>query len=145
MTAQASPHHHPHHASAEADRGKLALALALIVAFMALEVVVGVAASSLVLLSDAGHMLTDAGAIGLSLLAIRLAARPPRGGYTFGLKRAEILSAQINGATLLALALFVVYEGIRRLVEPPAVEGLPVLVVALLGVAVTFAATSILV
>ena len=57
-------------------------------------------------------MLTAAGAIALALVAMRLAARPPAGGYTFGLKRAEILSAQLNGATLLALALFIVYEGV---------------------------------
>jgi cobalt-zinc-cadmium efflux system protein len=127
--------------SADADRGKLAVALALIVGFMAVEVVVGALAHSLALLSDAAHMLTDAGAIGLSLVAIRLAARPAKGALTFGLKRAEIMSAQFNGATLLVLALLIVYEGITRLVNPPDVGGTAVLVVALVGIAVNVAAT----
>ncbi len=86
---------HSHGVSADADRGKLAIALGLIIAFMAVEVTVGIIASSLALLSDAAHMLTDATAIGLSLVAIRLAQRPARGALTFGLKRTEILSAQL--------------------------------------------------
>ena len=132
-------HHHPH-----ADRGRLRIALALILGFMAVEVVAGILASSLALLSDAAHMLTDAGAIALALVAARLADRPAAGGYTFGLKRAEILSAQLNGATLLALAAVITYEGIRRLVDPPDVEGATVLVVAIAGIAVNLAATSVL-
>ena len=111
---------------------------------MAVEVVVGLLASSLALLSDAAHMLTDAGAIALALLAARLASRPAGGGFTFGLRRAEILSAQVNGATLVALAAVVVYEGIRRLIDPPDVEGVPVLAVAVAGIAVNLAATAIL-
>ena len=79
-------------------------------------------------------MLTDAGALALALVALRLAARPAKGAMTYGLKRTEILSAQFNGATLLVLGLLIVYEGIRRLIEPPAVEGGIVLVVALVGV-----------
>src|SRR5689334_20683611 len=134
-------HDHDHGVSADADRGRLAVALSLILGLMALEVVVGIAASSLALLSDAAHMLTDAAAIGLSLLAIRLAARPARGIMTYGLKRTEILSAQFNGATLLVLALLIVYEGIRRLISPPDVLGGWVLAVALAGVAVNLAAT----
>jgi cobalt-zinc-cadmium efflux system protein len=132
---------HGHGVSADADGGKLAAALALIVGFMAVEVVVGVLARSLALLSDAAHMLTDAGAIALALVAMRLAERPARGAYTFGLKRTEILSAQFNGATLLVLGLLIVYEGIRRLVEPPKVAGTAVLVVALLGIVVNLAAS----
>src|SRR4051794_25916672 len=87
----------------DADRRALAVALALILSFMAVEVVVGVLASSLALLSDAAHMLTDAGALALALVAARLAARPARGAMTYGMGRAEILSAQVNGATLLVL------------------------------------------
>jgi cobalt-zinc-cadmium efflux system protein len=132
---------HSHGVSADADRGKLAIALALIVGFMGFEVVVGIVAHSLALLSDAAHMLTDAGAIGLSLLAIRLAAKPAKGAMTYGLKRTEILSAQFNGATLLVLGLLIIYEGIRRLITPPDVAGGAVLVVALVGVAVNLAAT----
>jgi cation diffusion facilitator family transporter len=86
-------------------------------------------------------MLTDAAAIGLSLLAVHLAAKPAEGTMTFGFKRAEILSAQFNGATLFVLALVIVYEAIHRLVSPPTVEGTAVLIVALVGIAVNLAAS----
>ncbi len=132
---------HSHGVSADADRGKLAIALGLIVGFMLFEVVVGAVVHSLALLSDAAHMLTDAGAIGLSLVAIRLAAKPAKGALTYGLKRTEILSAQFNGATLLVLGLLIVYEGITRLVHPPNVGGTAVLVVALVGIVVNLAAS----
>jgi cobalt-zinc-cadmium efflux system protein len=132
---------HAHGAAADADAGKLAIALALILGFMVVEVVAGILASSLALLSDAGHMLTDAAALGLSLIAVRLAQRPAKGAMTFGLKRVEILSAQFNGATLLVLGLLIIYEGISRLASPPKVTGAVVLVVALIGVAVNLVAT----
>ena len=108
---------------------------------MAGEVVAGILAHSLALLSDAAHMLTDAGAIGLSLFALRLAARPAAGAMTFGLNRAEILSAQVNGGSLLVLAVLIVYEAIHRLVSPPDVSGWTVVIVALAGVAVNLLAT----
>ncbi len=127
--------------SPDADRTRLAVALGLIVAFMAAEVVAGLVARSLALISDAGHMLTDAGAIAFSLVAMRLAARPPGATYTFGLKRAEIFSALINGVTLLAVAAVVVFEAIRRLLAPPEVRGALMLTVALAGVVVNLAAT----
>ena len=137
-------HGHDHAIAADADRSKLAIALALILGFMLVEVAVGIAASSLALLSDAAHMLTDAAAIALALAAIALARRPAHGAFTFGLRRVEILSAQFNGATLLVLGLLVVVEGVRRLVNPPDVAGMPVLIVALVGVAVNLAATWVL-
>jgi cobalt-zinc-cadmium efflux system protein len=141
LAAGHSHAHHSHGAEAGADRGRLWIALALLLSFMAVEVVVGVAVNSLALLSDAAHMLTDAGAIALALVAIRLAQRPAAGAMTFGFKRAEILSAQFNGWTLLVLGLLIVYEGIHRLVEPPEVGGAAVLVVALVGIVVNLAAT----
>lgn len=132
---------HTHGVTADTSKGRLAAALALIVAFMAGEVVAGILAHSLALLSDAAHMLTDAGAIGLSLFALRLAARPATGAMTFGLKRAEILSAQVNGGSLLVLAGLIVYEAIHRLVSPPDVSGWTVVIVALAGVGVNLLAT----
>ena len=126
------------------DGRRLGLALVLILGFMAVEVVVGILASSLALLSDAAHMLTDAGAIALALAATRLSGRPAAGRFTFGLKRAEILSAQVNGVTLVALATVIIVEGIRRLIEPPDVEGTAVLVVALAGIVVNLAAAWVL-
>ena len=137
-------HGHQHGVSADADRRKLAIALALILGFMVVEVAIGIIASSLALLSDAAHMLTDAAAIALSLLALRLAKVPAKGSMTYGLKRAEILSAQVNGVTLILLALFITYEAIRRLSEPPEVEAGLMLAVALLGVAVNILATWVL-
>ncbi|MEA2270733.1 MAG: cobalt-zinc-cadmium efflux system protein [Solirubrobacteraceae bacterium] len=137
-------HHHHHAPSADADVRWLTVALALIAAFMAVEVVAGLLASSLALLSDAAHMLTDAGAIGLAVVAARLAARPPGGRFTFGLGRAEILSAQVNGAALLVLAGVIAVEAIRRLGDPPDVDGAFVVVVGLLGAAVNVGAAAAL-
>ena len=110
---------HHHSVSIGANRQKLTIALCLILAFMVVEVTVGIISGSLALLSDAARTLTDAGAIGLALLAAHLAAKPARGQMTFGFKRAEILSAQFNGATLLVLGLLIVYDAIRRLRRPP--------------------------
>jgi cobalt-zinc-cadmium efflux system protein len=142
LMAHAHAHAHHHHGvRADADRGRLAVALALILAFMVGEVVAAILSSSLALLSDAAHMLTDAGALALSLIAARLARRPAKGAMTYGLGRAEILSGQANGVTLLVLGLLLVYAGVRRLISPPDVEGSVVLIVALVGVVVNLAAT----
>ncbi|MEV4258319.1 cation diffusion facilitator family transporter [Spirillospora sp. NPDC049652] len=130
--------------SADADRRYLMGALGLIVAFMAGEVVVGLIAGSLALLSDAAHMLTDAFAIVLALIAMRIAARPPRGGYTYGLRRAEILSAQLNGLTLILLAAYFVFESGMRLANPPEVHGALVFWTSLAGIAVNVLATWLL-
>ena len=131
---------HSHGVSAQTDLRWLTVALAINAGFMLVEVAVGVIASSLAVLSDAAHMLTDAGAIGLALYAARLARRRPKGALTYGLGRAEILSAQANGLTLLILACFIVYEAARRLVHPPAVEASLVLAIGLAGVVVNLAA-----
>ncbi|MFF3213256.1 cation diffusion facilitator family transporter [Streptomyces sp. NPDC002886] len=131
---------HSHGVAADADRRWLGIALGLIAGFMAVEVVIGVLAHSLALISDAAHMLTDAVSIVLALIAMRLAARPARGGFTYGLKRAEILSAQANGLTLLLLAVWLAYEAVRRLLDPPPVEGGLVLVTALAGIVVNIVA-----
>jgi cobalt-zinc-cadmium efflux system protein len=126
------------------DRRALAVALVLIAAFMVAEVAAGIAAGSLALLADAGHMLTDAAALAGALVASRLAARPARGQWTFGFGRAEILAAQANGIALLLLGIWIVYSAARRLADPPVVHGGIVLVVALVGVAVNLAATFVL-
>src|SRR5262252_1712584 len=139
-------HHgdHSHSVSADADRRYLTVALLLIVGFMMFEVIVGILAHSLALLSDAGHMLTDAAALGLSLFVIRLLQRPTGGRLTYGMRRAEVLSGQANGAVLLVLALLVTYEGISRLVSPPDVAGGLMTIVAALGVVVNLAAAWVL-
>jgi cobalt-zinc-cadmium efflux system protein len=140
----AHDHAHSHVPSRDAERGALKAALALIVAFMVVEVVVGVLASSLALLSDAAHMLTDALALAVSLAAARLAVRPARGVMTYGLGRAEILSAQANGVTLLVLSVVIVIDAVQRLISPPSVDALPMLIVALVGIPVNLAAARIL-
>ena len=136
--------HHHQHAPPDASGARLSAALGLILGFMAVEVAVGIVADSLALLSDAAHMLTDAAAIGLALVAARLARRPAGCGFTFGLGRAEILSALVNGVTLVALAAVILVEGIQRLIDPPSVDGGPVLAVALAGIVVNLTATRVL-
>jgi cobalt-zinc-cadmium efflux system protein len=139
-------HHHDHHGhdhgrvAADADRRWLVVALALICGFLVVEVVAGLLADSLALLSDAAHMLTDAGSLGLALIAASLAARPVKAPFTFGLGRAEILSAQINGAALLVLAGVLAVSAVRRIGDPPEVEGVVVVVVGAAGAVVNVAA-----
>ncbi len=137
-------HDHAHGIGRDIDRRLLAGALGLIVAFLVGEVVVGFVVGSLALLADAGHMLTDAGAIGLALVAMRLAARPATGAYTYGLKRVEILSAQVNGLTLAALVVVFLVEGVRRLLHPPDVSGVALAVVAAVGILVNLGAAALL-
>jgi cobalt-zinc-cadmium efflux system protein len=128
-------HDHDHGAGAKTEIRPLVVALGLIVAFMVAEVALALVAHSLALLSDAAHMLVDAAALGMSVWAARLALRPPHGGMTFGFRRAEILSAQFNGLTLLVLGVLIVAEAIHRLVSPPDVQA-PVVVATAAGGAV---------
>jgi cobalt-zinc-cadmium efflux system protein len=137
-------HDAPGPGGAPAATRPLALALGLILALMVAEAAVGVIAHSLALLSDAGHMLSDAAALGLAVVALRLARRPARGRLTFGLRRLEVLSAQANGATLLVLAGVIVYVAVRRLIAPPHVHAGLVLWVALAGALVNLIAARLL-
>lgn len=141
-------HHHDrghlHDISADADRRYLTIALLLIIGFMAFEIVVGIMAHSLALLSDAAHMLTDAGALALSLVVIGYVRRPGGEGLTYGRQRAEVLSGQANGAVLLVLGGIVTYESVARLITPPDVAGLAVTLVAAAGVVVNVAAAWVL-
>jgi cobalt-zinc-cadmium efflux system protein len=134
-------HAHAHSDHRTDDARRLRIALALILVFMAGEVVAGILGHSLALLSDAAHMLTDAGALVVSLVVLRLAAQPAGGNRTFGLRRSEILSAQANGAALLVLAALIVYGAVRRLISPPDADGTTILVVALIGIGVNLLAT----
>jgi len=142
-------HHHDHghpaggHVHTD-NRARLWWALALIASFMVVEVVVGVIADSVALVADAGHMLGDTFAIGLSLVALNLAARPASGAMTFGLKRVEIFSAQFNGLTLLVMAGIIAYESIHRLLDPPDVGGAFVFVTAAIGAVVNLVVLVIL-
>jgi cobalt-zinc-cadmium efflux system protein len=135
--------HHGHEHTG-ADRRALAAALALILGLLAAELVVGIVASSLALLADAGHMLTDAAALALALVAAAVAQRPPGGSWTFGFRRVEILAALANGITLALVGIWIVYEAIRRLVSPADVHAGLVVAVALAGIAVNLAAAALL-
>jgi len=138
---KAHAHGHGKGPSRDADRRWLLAALVLLVGFLVGEVVVGVIARSLALLTDAGHLLTDAVALGLAVVALQLAARPATGAYTYGLKRAEILSAQANGITLAVLVVVFTYEAVRRLLDPPDVAGGLVTATAAVGIVVNVLAT----
>jgi len=136
---------HSHdHGRLSADRKALAGALVLVVALMAAEIVAGLVGGSLALLADAGHLVSDAAALGFAVVAASLAARPARGSWTYGFSRLEILAAQANGVTLVVVALLIVYGAVRRLVSPTDVHGGLVLVVALAGMAASLAATALL-
>lgn len=138
-----SGHVHAHAAAGRRDRRWLLGALAVVLAFMAAEVVAGLLAHSLALLADAGHMLTDAAALLVAVLASRLAERPARGAYTYGFARVDALSGQANGITLLLLAAWFAVEGVRRLIDPAHARGSVVAAVAVAGVLVNLLATAL--
>jgi cobalt-zinc-cadmium efflux system protein len=144
MTGMHDHRHHEGRMTGAADRRLLGLSLALLLAFMVAEVVFGIVAESLALLADAGHMLTDAAALGLALLAASLATRPAGGRWTFGFGRVEILAAQANGITLLLFGAWIVYEAIRRLIHPLEVDAGIVGIVALVGILVNLAVVALL-
>ena len=133
--------HAVHAAGADSDRTYLTITLVLLVAFMAFEVTAAIVSNSLALLSDAGHMLADVGAIAGSLVAVHLAAQPATESHTYGMKRAEILAAIGNGLTLALVAALVTFEAVQRLLHPSAVHGATLIVVAGIGVAVNVAAS----
>jgi len=122
----------------------MAIALAINVALVLAGVVGALVFDSVALLADAGHVLSDAGAIGLGLAAAALATRPARGRRTFGFGRSEILAAFVNGVLLIAVAVYVFVEAIGRLSDPPDVEGLGVIAVGVLGLAGNVVATAVL-
>ena len=124
--------------------GSVLGALTLIATFFVVEIVAAILGSSLVLFADAGHMITDVSALAMSAWALRLARRPAEARWTFGLRRAEILSAAVNGVSLVAVGLVILVEAIQRLVSPHPVNGTLVLVIALVGAAVNLGATTML-
>lgn len=134
----------PSGSSAARHRRPLAAAFALTAAFMVVEFAVGVTTGSLALLSDAAHMGTDVLALGMSLAAISLAARPAAKGRTYGSYRLEVLAALANGLLLFAVAGFVIVEAVRRFAEPPAVPGGPLLITATVGLLVNLASLRLL-
>jgi cobalt-zinc-cadmium efflux system protein len=142
-----APHAHRHSAGAHdphGDERRLLGALLLTGGFMAVEAVAGVLSGSLALIADAGHMLTDAAALGLSWWAARLARRPATPERSFGHHRFQVLAALVNGSGLIVVALWIAVEAARRLAQPVEVLGGVMLVVALLGLLVNAAAFALL-
>jgi len=138
-------HDHDHHGALRSTpSAKLARALALTFGFMLVEVGFGFATKSLSLLSDAAHMLTDAAALALALLAQRLAERPRTPTHTYGYRRAETLAALANGVALAASSALIVREGVERWSRPAEIRGPAMLAVATLGLLVNLASAKIL-
>ncbi|KDN59382.1 cation diffusion facilitator family transporter [Exiguobacterium sp. AB2] len=137
-------HGHDHHHHHTTNQRALFLAFLLIATFMVVEVVGGLWTNSLALLSDAGHMLGDAAALGLSFLAVRFGARRATPDRTFGYRRFEILAAFVNGLTLLVISIYIIIEAYKRLFAPPEIMSEGMLVIAIVGLVVNVLAAWIL-
>ncbi len=136
-------HSHPHHGPA-ASRRRLALTLGLAAVYMLAEAIGGWLTGSLALLADAGHMLSDVAALGLSLFAIWMARRPPTPRRTYGYHRLEILAALANGATLVAISIFVLFEAFERFRRPSEVAAPAMMAIAAGGLLINLAGLWIL-
>jgi cobalt-zinc-cadmium efflux system protein len=138
-------HAHSQHAHGHGSMsGVLGLALALTLGYAIVELVAGTVFKSLALVSDAGHMFSDALALGLAWFAAWVSARPAGSRHTYGLARAEVLAAFVNGVALLLVVVFIAVESIRRLMQPQDVDGLGVMVVAFVGLVLNLAVVLIL-
>lgn len=135
---------HHHHPGRAAQSNALRVALIANASFMFVELVGGLAFNSLALLADAGHMLSDVAALIVALLAHKLVSRPPSDRHTFGLQRAEVVGAQLNGLILMGLAAWLLFESFSRLRDPAAVEGLGLVVVAVAGLTVNLGSAVLL-
>ncbi len=136
--------HGGHGHAAQAPARVLRVALALTASFMVVEAVVGVWSGSLALLADAGHMLADAGALALALVAQRFASRPRTPRSTFGLRRAEVLAAFVNGVVLALTAIWVSVEAVERWVSPHAIRGVGMLITAVIGLLINAVVAAVL-
>ncbi|MHC0037831.1 cation diffusion facilitator family transporter [Pseudoneobacillus sp. C159] len=134
-------HGHHHHSS---NKTALLWSFIIISAFMVVEVIGGFLTNSLALLSDAGHMLSDAVALGLSFFAIKLGEKKVTKDKTYGFKRFEIIAAALNGITLVLIAFYIFYEAFHRFQDPPAVQSTGMLIISTLGLIVNIIAAMIL-
>ncbi|WP_096225419.1 cation diffusion facilitator family transporter [Geobacillus sp. FJAT-46040] len=137
-------HHHGHHHGREGNQKGLAIALGVTIGIMVLEFVGGLVTNSLALLSDSGHMLSDAASLLLSLLAVWFAARPASPKRTYGFYRFEILAALVNGVTLVGIAAWIIWEAVGRFVNPPAVASGPMMAIAVIGLLANLASAWVL-
>ena len=137
-------HDHDHGISRSGNRARMRVALAINLVLLVAGVAGWLLFDSVALLADAGHVLSDVGAIAVGLFAAAIALRPPDRRRTFGFHRGEILGALVNGVTLVVVAALVIVEAIRRLSDPPDVDGTGVLVVGVIGLLGNVAATVVL-
>jgi cobalt-zinc-cadmium efflux system protein len=148
MHSHHSSHHHghDHHFHEQRTKNKKSLLAALIItlAIMVLEFIGGLATNSLALISDSGHMLSDAASLGLSLTALWFAAKPSSARKTFGFYRFEILAALFNGVTLILIAFFIVWEAVERLLSPEPVSSLIMILIAAIGLAANLVSAGVL-
>ena len=138
-------HGHGHAVERAADRSRLKIVLAVTVVVIGVEVVGAWVSGSLALLADAGHMVTDAAAVGLALSASYVATMPPTSRRTFGFHRAEILAALANAVVLLGVCGYLAVEGVRRLIDPTTVQAGPMLAFAVVGLLANAVSLSLLV
>ena len=136
-------HHHHHHGS-ERNRRRLAVVLGLASVYLVVEAVGGFLTGSLALLADAGHMLTDVAGIGMALVAMKLALRPPTPERTYGYHRFEILAALANAVVLIGVSAYILVEAWERFRNPPPVATGPMLVIAVGGLLLNLASVAIL-
>src|SRR4051794_39064192 len=137
-------HDHSHGHSHTSNKKALLSSFLLIAAFMVVEVIGGLLTNSLALLSDAGHMLSDAAALGLSFFAIKLGERQVSQEKTYGYKRFEIIAAALNGLTLVVISIYIFFEAFHRLFNPPEVQSSGMLVISIMGLLVNIVAAWIL-
>lgn len=144
--SESESHQHSggHSHSRTSNKKLLLIALFITVSFMIAEIVGGVIANSLALISDAGHMFSDAFSLALSLIAMKLATRPASASRTFGFYRFEILAAFLNGVTLAVISLIIFYEAYHRLLEPPTVQSSIMLWTAIIGLLANLGSAGIL-
>jgi cobalt-zinc-cadmium efflux system protein len=131
----AATHNHAHGAAENSNNRRLLAAFAITALFMVVEVAGGLFTGSLALLADAGHMLTDAAALLMALLAVRFAQRKPNSSHTFGYLRLTTLAAFINALALLVITLLIVWEAVRRFYQPHPIAGWPMLIIGVGGLA----------
>ncbi len=144
MTHSHAHEEHPGGIERSASRKRLTITLIMVVAYMIAEIIGGWLTNSLALLADAGHMLSDAAALGLSLFALHMAQRPASPRSTFGYYRAEILAALVNGATLIAIAIYIFIAAYQRFLEPPEVMGGAMTAIAVGGLLINLAGLVVL-
>lgn len=138
-------HDHSHVEVTAKNAKKLTIALALTFTFLIVEVVAGFITQSLALLSDAAHMFTDAAALAIALAAIKIGQKPADDKRTFGYQRFEILAALFNAMMLFVVAIYILYEAYQRFSQPPEIQSLGMLVVAVLGLIINLISMKILV